>query len=228
MFTSLKNLFFPAVCAGCDTFLLSNENVICTRCRHEIPLTFHFSNPENEAVKKFYGKIPVEFAAAFVHYHKKGIVQEMIHNLKYKGVEEIGTLFGYWFAADLKNIPTLHQVNAIIPVPLHPKKLRSRGYNQVETFGKALAEQLQLPYHDQLLVRKIHSNTQTMKNLMGRSEVGNQSIFDVVFSAADHHKHYLLIDDVLTTGATLEACGRAILKIPGAKLSIVTIAMSHS
>lgn len=228
MFTLLKNLFFPAVCAGCDAFLLSNEKTICTYCRHEIPLTFHFSNRDNEAIKKFYGKIPVEFAAAFVHFHKKGIVQEMIHNLKYKGIEEIGTLFGHWFAADLKTVDVLQTVDAIVPVPLHPKKLRQRGYNQVETFGKALAEKLQLHYNDELLIRKINSKTQTMKNRSSRSEVGHSSIFDVQFSDADHDKHYLLIDDVLTTGATLEACGRAILKIPGSRLSIVTMAMSHS
>lgn len=227
MFTLLKNLFFPSVCAGCDAFLLSNEKTICTHCRHEIPLTFHFSNPENEAIKAFYGKIPVEFAAAFVHFHKKGIVQEIIHNLKYKGIEEIGTLFGDWFAADLKTVAVLQTVDAIVPVPLHPKKLRTRGYNQVETFGKALAEKLQFDYNDQLLIRKVYSKTQTKKNRSSRSEVGHSNIFDVQFSESDMHKHYLLIDDVLTTGATLEACGRAILKIPGAKISIVTIAMSH-
>jgi len=228
MFTLLKNLFFPAVCAGCDAFLLFNEKTICTFCRHEIPLTFHFLNPGNEAIKKFYGKIPVEFAAAFVHFHKKGIVQELIHNLKYRGIEEIGTLFGHWFATDLKTVTTLQTVDAIIPVPLHPKKLRSRGYNQVEPFGKALAESLQFDYNDRLLIRQVYSKTQTKKNRSSRSEVGNAQIFDVRFSDSDHNKHYLLIDDVLTTGATVEACGRAILKIPGAKLSIVTMAMSHS
>jgi len=228
MFTSLKNLFFPAVCAGCDAFLLTNEMVICTYCRHELPLTLHFSNPDNEAFKKFYGKIPVEFAAAFVYYHKKGMVQEMIHNLKYKGIEEIGTVLGHWFASDLKTIDILQTVDAIIPVPLHPKKLRQRGYNQVETFGKALSETLQLPYNDRLLIRTVYSKTQTTKNLLGRSEVNKSAIFDVVFSRNDHGKHYLLIDDVLTTGATLEACSRAILKIPDAKLSIVTMAMTHS
>ncbi|SDJ29321.1 ComF family protein [Flavobacterium noncentrifugens] len=228
MLTHLINLFFPRVCAGCDSLLLSNENVICTNCRHEIPVTNHFELPDNEAMKKFYGKIPVEFAAAFVYYHKKGIVQEMIHRLKYKGNEEVGTLFGLWFANELKKLPILKDVDAVVPVPLHPRKLRERGYNQVDSFGMALAESLTTDYQRHLLLRKIYSKTQTRKNLLKRSEIGNRDIFDVDFTEKDHHKHYLLVDDVLTTGSTLEACGRALLKIPGARISIVTIAMSHS
>ena len=228
MFTSLIHLFFPKVCAGCSALLANGESVICSHCRHDIPMTNHFLQPDNEAMKKFYGKIPVEFAAAFVYYHKKGIVQEMIHNLKYKGMEEIGSVFGHWFAANLREIDILKTADAIIPVPLHRKKLRQRGYNQVATFGQALSESLQIPYNDGILVRKVYSKTQTQKNLLGRSEVGNKEIFDVVFSESDHHKHFILIDDVLTTGSTLEACGKALLKIPGVKISIVCMAMSHS
>jgi len=228
MINSLINLFYPKVCCGCESFLLSNEQVICTRCRHEIPLTHHLSEPENEAMKKFYGKIPVEFAAAFVYYHKKGIVQEMIHNLKYRGQEDIGTLMANWSAADLQKIVTSFKVDAIIPVPLHPKKLRERGYNQVTAFGLALANEIGIPFNNDLLIRKIYSKTQTRKNLLGRSEVGKQDIFDVVFLEKDHHKHYLLIDDVLTTGSTLESCARALLKIPKVKISIFCMAMSHS
>lgn len=228
MFNSLINLFFPKVCAACDSFLSVNENVICTHCRHEIPLTNHSLNPQNEAMQKFYGKIPVEFAAAFVYFHKKGMVQEMIHNLKYKGHEEIGTAIGHWFAEDLKSHPIIHSIDAIIPVPLHPGKLRERGYNQVDSFGKALSEQLEIPFLEDLLLRNIYSKTQTRKNLLGRSEVSNQNIFGASFSEKDHNKHYLLIDDVLTTGSTLEACGRELLKIPGAKISIACMAMSHS
>ncbi|UQD55420.1 ComF family protein [Flavobacterium sp. K5-23] len=227
MFKNIINLFFPTVCTGCNSFLLSNENVICTICRHNIPLTNHHLNSENEAFKKFYGRVPVEYASALLYFHKKGIVQELIHNLKYKGQEEIGAVLGNWYAEDLKKMEILKTVNQIIPVPLHKKKLRKRGYNQVTTFGYALSKELNLNYNETLLFRKIYSKTQSQKNLLGRTE-GIEAVFDVLFTPEDHNKHFLLIDDVITTGATLEACSRALLKIPGAKISIVCMAMAQS
>lgn len=227
MFESIINLFFPKVCSGCSSFLLSNENVICTVCRHDIPLTNHHLNPENDAFKKFYGRIPVVHASALFYFHKKGIVQELIHNLKYKGHEEIGTILGEWYSEDLKNIDSLKSVDEIIPVPLHPKKLKERGYNQVTAFGTALSSSLNIDYNDSLLIRNVYSKTQSKKNLLGRTE-GIETIFDVSFTEKDHNKHFLLIDDVITTGATLEACSRALLKIPGAKISIVCMAMAQS
>jgi ComF family protein len=227
MFESIINLFFPKVCSGCSSFLLSNENVICTVCRHDIPLTNHHLNPENDAFKKFYGRIPVIHTSALFYFHKKGIVQELIHNLKYKGHEEIGTILGEWYAEDLKNINLLQSVDEIIPVPLHRRKLKERGYNQVTAFGKALSSSLKLGYNDSLLIRNVYSKTQSKKNLLGRTE-GIETIFDVSFTEKDHHKHFLLIDDVITTGATLEACSRALLKIPGAKISILCMAMAQS
>jgi ComF family protein len=227
MFESIINLFFPKVCSGCSSFLVANENVICTVCRHDIPLTNHHLNPENDAFKKFYGRIPVIHTSALFYFHKKGIVQELIHNLKYKGHEEIGTILGEWYAEDLKNIELLESVDEIIPVPLHPKKLKERGYNQVTAFGEAISSILNIDYNDSILIRNVYSKTQSKKTLLGRTE-GIENIFDVVFTEKNHNKHYLLIDDVITTGATLEACSRALMKIPGAKISIVCIAMAQS
>ena len=227
MFKSLVNLFFPPVCAGCHSFLLSNENVICTLCRHNMPLTNHHLNPENEAFKKFYGRIPVEYASALLYFHKRGIVQELIHNLKYKGQEEIGSVLGTWYAEDLKNSVIIQSIDEIIPVPLHKRKLRERGYNQVTNFGLSLSKNFNISYNPNLLVRNIYSKTQSKKNLLNRSD-GIDAIFDVAFTEKDHNKHFLLIDDVITTGSTLEACSHALLKIPGAKISIVCMAMAHS
>ena len=227
MFESIINLFFPKVCSGCNSFLLTNENVICTVCRHDIPLTNHHLNPENDASKKFYGRIPILHASALFYFHKKGIVQQLIHNLKYKGHEEIGSIVGEWYSEDLSRMEFIQTVDEIIPVPLHPRKLKERGYNQVTVFGKALSSSLNLTYNDSLLIRNIYSKTQSKKNLLGRTE-GIETIFDVSFSERDHNKHFLLIDDVITTGSTLEACSRALLKIPGAKISIVCMAMAQS
>jgi ComF family protein len=227
MFKHVINLFFPEVCAGCNALLLSDEKVICTGCRHNIPLTNHHLNLKNEAFGKFYGKLPVEFVSTMCYFHKKGIVQEMIHKLKYKGREEIGDVIGHWYAEDLKALQSTNDIDEIIPVPLHKKRLRERGYNQVTAFGKALSAGMGIPYNEDLLIRNGYSKTQTKKDLSGRS-MASQSIFDVVFTENDNNKHFLLIDDVLTTGSTLEACGRALMKIPGVKISIVCMAMSHS
>lgn len=227
MFKSFVNLFFPTVCAGCNSFLLLNENVICTVCRHEIPITNHHLNPENEAFKKFYGRVPVESVSALLYFHKKGIVQQLIHNLKYRGHQEIGSAIGNWFAEDLKTLEIIKNVDEIIPVPLHKKRFRERGYNQVTTFSKALSKNLVIPYNSTILFRNIYSKTQSKKDLLDRNEA-TSTVFDVAFSEKNHNKHFLLIDDVITSGATLEACAKALLKIPGAKISIITIAMAHS
>lgn len=227
MFQSIINLFFPKVCSGCNSFLLANEKVICTVCRHDIPLTNHHLIADNDAFKKFYGRIPIHHASALFYFHKKGIVQQLIHNLKYKGHEEIGTILGEWYAEDLRTIDLLQSVDQIIPVPLHRRKLKERGYNQVTAFSKALSLSLKVEYNNTLLVRTIYSKTQSKKNLLGRTE-GIESIFDVYFTEKDHNKHFLLIDDVITTGSTLEACSRALLKVPGARISIVCMAMAQS
>lgn len=192
-----------------------------------MPLTQYHLDPKNQAVKKFYGKIDIQFASTFLYFNKKGMVQELIHNLKYKGHEEIGTVLGNWYAEDLREIQLAIPFDVVIPVPLHPKKFKERGYNQVTTFGKALAEGLKIPYNDSVLYRKKYSKTQSKKNLLGRSE-NIENIFDAVLTEENQNKHFLIVDDVLTTGATLEACSRALLKIPGAKLSIVCMAMANS
>lgn len=227
MLKHLINLFFPRICAGCTTILLTNETVICTSCRHNLPLSNHHLLIENEAYKKFYGRVPVEHASAFLYFHKKGIVQELIHNLKYKGHEDIGALLGHWYGQDLKDILKATKPDEIIPVPLHPRKFKERGYNQVTSFGLALSEELEINYNSHLLKRMVYTKTQSKKNLLGRAE-GIENLFDVTFTEKDHGKHFLLMDDVITTGSTLEACSRALLKIPNAKISIVCMAMAQS
>jgi ComF family protein len=227
MLKKLLSLFFPDLCAGCAHILIENENLICIACRHKMPLTNHLLIHENEGFKKFYGRILVEHVSAMLYYHKKGVVQQLIYNLKYRGHQDIGTILGEWYVEDLKGIEKLQLVDFIVPVPLHKKRFKERGYNQVNSFCEAIASGLNKKYDATILVRNEYAVTQSKKNLTDRNAVlGNT--FETQFSVVHHNKHFLLIDDVLTTGATLEACGKAILKIPGAKLSILTIAMSQS
>ncbi|MBF6609362.1 MAG: ComF family protein [Flavobacterium sp.] len=227
MFKSLIDLFYPMVCCGCDAILLTGEITICTECRHNIPLSNHHLHPENEAFQKFYGRLPVESAMAMMLFKKSGIVQQMIHKLKYRGQQQIGTEIGKWYGDELRACHLLTDIDQIVPVPLHLKRLRERGYNQVSSFGKALADKLDVPMNESLLCRNLYTKTQTKKNLLGRSDL-KTALFSANFTAANHGQHFLLIDDVLTTGATLEACGKALLAIPDAKISIACMAMSHS
>ena len=226
MIQSIINLFFPKACAGCNSFLLKDEIVICTSCRHDIPLTNQHLSKNNDVFSKFYGRIPIEFASSLMYFHKKGIVQEMIHKLKYKGHQEIGEAIGYWYAEELKNVEELKDVDFIIPIPLHKKRFKERGYNQVTSFGEALSKSWNKSYNETILVRNVYSKTQTTKSILGRAEVV-ENIFGINYNESHHNKHFLLIDDVITTGSTLEACGRELLKIPGSKISIVCMAMTQ-
>lgn len=227
MLKYLTNLLFPKLCSGCDSLLLHNESIICSSCNHDLPYTQHHFLERNDTTKIFYGIIPLEFSASMLYFHKKGIVQKMIHSLKYKNHQEIGTLLGKWYAKDLETVEKIKTVTEIIPVPLHKKRLEERGYNQVTTFCEALAQGLHKPYNPNLLFRNRYSKTQTKKDKESRKEVAS-TLFDVNFTELDHNKHFLLVDDVITSGATLEACAKALLKIPNSKVSIVTIAYTLS
>ena len=227
MFTSLINLFYPKVCAGCDELLLTGEDVICLVCRHHIPLTNHLNLSNNEVMQKFYGRVPIESASALMYFHKKGIVQKIIHKLKYKNQQDIGRSLGTWYASILENHFEITDDMQIIPVPLHPKKLRERGYNQVTSFARALAEVLHIQLNESLLVRNYYSKTQTKKNLFGRTDI-KPTLFEARFSEEDQNKHFILVDDVITTGSTLEACCHGLLKIPGTKITVICMAFSES
>lgn len=226
MLKNLINLIFPQLCNGCNNLLLKNESRICTNCLYELPETHHHKITDNEVTMKFYGLVPIEFGASFLYFKSKGIVKQIIHNLKYRGKEEIGTLLGNLYAPNLESIVREQRVSEIIPVPLHPKRHKKRGYNQVTTFCEALSTNLNIPLNDALLVRNLYTETQTHKDKDARQYQTN--LFEAKFTEQDFDKHFLLIDDVITTGATLEKCARALLKIPNSKVSIVTIAFTQS
>ncbi|WP_158840478.1 ComF family protein [Polaribacter sp. L3A8] len=222
----LFNLFYPKLCANCEHQLTQNENVLCTFCRHDLPLTNFTSYIENKITKTFYGRVAIEKANSLLFYRKVGITKKLIHELKYKGNEEVGSFFGNWLGEILKENKEFVDIDVIIPVPLHPKKRRQRGYNQVTKFGKTLSKHLDKPLIENILLRTSTSKTQTFK---ARFERFNN--IDTKFQLSDFtilkNKHVLLIDDVITTGATLEACAKELQKTAGVKISILTMAYTE-
>lgn len=216
-------LFYPEVCLCCKEPLTFNETVICILCRHDLPLTNFSSEKDNLVEKSCYGRIPVESATALFYFFKKGKIQELIHALKYKNQQQVGTILGNWLGEDLLESGRFFGIDCIIPVPLHKNKLKSRGYNQVTTFGKSLAKKLNVTYEVNVLKRVSFTNTQTKKIRFDRWN-NVEELFIVENHEILNNKHILLIDDIFTTGATLEACYKAFKKTKGLKISIACMA----
>lgn len=174
----------------------------------------------------FRGRVQIAAATSLFFFHKKGKVQQLIHQLKYKGHQEIGTLLGYWLANDLKNNIRFKQLDCIVPIPVHPKKYKKRGYNQLTTFGKALSEILEIPFIEHELVKKGTTETQTHKGRIDRWK-NVKSSFVVKNKSVFKGKHILLIDDVVTTGATLEVCTQQLLLSENVKISVAVLAYTE-
>lgn len=225
MVINLLNLFFPKVCLGCNTYLVDNESYICTNCRHELPLTnFHLDN--NDAlVNVFYGRVKLEHATALMHFSKKGIVQQLMHNLKYRGHQEVGLFMGKWLGEELKTIGAYQQIDVVVPVPLHSSKLRQRGYNQVTKFGEELAKALEIEFNSKVLQKTMATKTQVFKDRLLRTS-GNSATFNLSENQTLKGKHILLVDDIITTGATIESCVNALLTIEGVKISVAAMAIT--
>ncbi|MBS1532953.1 MAG: ComF family protein [Bacteroidetes bacterium] len=219
-------LLFPEVCEACGITLVAGEQLICTDCRYNLPFTnFHFK-PDNMVAQQFWGKIHVEAAYAMCYFAKGGKMQHLMHQFKYKGRSKIGNLLGNIAAAQLQESSSYDNLDAIIPVPLHRKRLRKRGYNQSACFAQGIAEKLNIPVIEDNLVRVRATETQTHRSRFLRFE-NMQEVFQVLDPGALKNKYVLLVDDVITTGSTLESCGAELLKIEGLRLSIATIACAE-
>ena len=221
----MLNLFFPQVCEACSNVLVDNELVICTKCRHDLPVTnFHFEN--TDTVKNVvYGRVKLEQATALLHFSKKGVVQQLLHNLKYRGHQNISGFFGKWLGAELKTVEAYNQIDVVVPVPLYKTKLRQRGYNQVEQFGRAIAKSLNADYNDTILIKTKSTKTKVFKGRLSRWN-DDGAVFAISDNLSLKGKHILLVDDIITTGATVEACATELLKIDNIKLSLATMAIA--
>lgn len=219
-------LLFPELCPACNTSLVAGEHVICSDCRYNLPFTNFHTQPGNIVAQQFYGKINVEYVYALYFFNKGGKVQNLMHHFKYNGMKQIGNVLGNIAGSQLKQNPIIDTVDYIIPVPLHKKRLQERGYNQSACFADGLAEKLNATVELNTLIRKKATATQTHKSRFARFE-NMQEVFAVDKPEQLAGKHVLLVDDIVTTGSTLEACGIELLKVPGLKLSIATIAYAE-
>ena len=216
------SLLFPRLCYACGNHLLRNENLICTGCYVSIPRTNYHLKPENPVAQLFWGRCLVEKAAAFSYYSRGSRIRNLIHKLKYKGIKEIGSELGRIYAVSLKSSGFTSGIDVIIPVPLHASKKRSRGFNQSECISEGIADVTGLPVDTLSLVRTASSDTQTRRSRYERW-TNVESIFQVVDPEAIKSKHILLVDDVITTGSTIESCVNELLKTEGVKVSVAAI-----
>ncbi len=221
------SLFFPRLCLACQQQAPPSEHFICIRCQFFLPKTNFHLEPENSFTEKFWGRVKLQAGAALYHFTKGGRTQALIHQLKYKGKTKLGYKLGELYGRHLLQSPVFSTVDLIVPVPLHPKKKRLRGFNQSELIVHGLSDTMQKPWTSDILIRKEMTATQTQKNRMDRFENVRQA-FHLVDQAAIRGKHILLVDDVLTTGATLEACALVLQEANDVKISMVTIAMASS
>ncbi|MEM1259576.1 MAG: ComF family protein [Bacteroidota bacterium] len=219
----INSILLPPMCFGCTAQLSGGEHLLCTVCRHDLPLTDYNFNQENAVDRIFYGRVRIEKAASFLYYSKQGIVKNLLHYLKYKNQQNVGEFIGDWFGAKIANEDSLN-VDIVVPVPLHPKRLKKRGYNQVELFGKKLSAHLKAEFRDDILIKTENAKTQTKKNRLARWK-NSQDLFVIKHSKGTDDKNLLLVDDVITTGATIEACATALLQIPNAKIYVATMAV---
>lgn len=217
-----SNLFFPNSCVVCGKKLLETEEGVCLSCIYKLPRTNNFKEHDNAAEILMAGRFPFERIASFCVYSKNGIMTPLIHQLKYRGGKEIGVLLGKLYGKDLVGSDFLKKVDYIVPVPLHRKKLKKRGYNQAEMIGKGLSEATSIPLNTGNLIRAIHNPTQTKRTKTQRWE-NVKNIFDVKNPQNFENKHILLVDDVITTGSTIEACSIALQKCNNIKISVVTL-----
>jgi len=222
--TDLGALFFPKYCSSCNRNLMHYEKAVCMHCLTHLPRLQLHDERDNAVEKLFWGRIDVEAATAFLSMPRNGISHRLIHRLKYHGDQEVGERLGALFAHELLESERMKGIDVIVPVPLHPKKLHVRGYNQCDCIARGMAETLGAEISLNNLTRTHFSATQTRRGRISRwSNV--KDIFWVREPEKFENKRILLVDDVITTGATIEACATALLKINGVQLSVGALAI---
>jgi len=222
IWNSCVDLVFPDFCEVCSELLIKGEKSICLSCFYEMPKTHYWKETENEIEKIFWGKVNIERACALFFYRKGSNFRPLIHKLKYQGSYKLGMRLGEELGFHLKSAPLYKDVDLIVPVPLHPKKERQRGYNQSNCISKGISEIMNIPVETNSLIRTQYTETQTLKAKQERWE-NVSDIFALKSTSSIENKHILLVDDVITTGSTMEACSTTILNNCNCKVSLASI-----
>jgi ComF family protein len=223
--SDLTDLFFPKLCITCGNRLISQEHYLCMNCWYDLPVTNFHKNADNKVAQLFWGRVEIENATSFFGYKKGSRYRELIHFIKYKGLKELGFETGRRFGLVLAKTVEFNKIDVVVPVPLHKRKLKKRGFNQSDWIASGIAEALKKPVSTENLFRHIYTQTQTKKNRFERF-VNVEGIFAIKEPYKFEGKHILLIDDVVTTGSTLEACAVELLKLRDTKVSIATLAFA--
>lgn len=219
------SLIYPETCCACKSLLADGEEHLCIYCLHGLPKTDFIHYRENQLSRIFWGRMRLETGTSLFYFQKGGKVQRVIHQFKYRGNTDLGFFLGTMLGVSMQSADLYAGLDLIIPVPLHPAKERKRGFNQSRVIGEGIAHVLSKPCPGHLLVRNEYTSTQTKKSRFNRWE-NVSAVFEVPDAGLIEGKNILLVDDVVTTGSTLEACGQRLLEIPGTKLWIATLAIT--
>jgi ComF family protein len=217
------SLFFPSYCFGCNQSLVKGEDTLCTRCLLELPKTYYHLLDENPIKNKLTGRLPLKHALAFLKFRKTGIVQHLLHQLKYNNQPEVGVKLGRNYGQELFKSGFQNEFDVIVPVPLHSSRQKKRGYNQSSKFAEGLSYAMGIPWDESISIRTTTAATQTKKSKQERWD-NVKSVFDIRESEKIKDLRILLVDDVITTGATVEACGQHLVESGCSELSIACIA----
>jgi ComF family protein len=221
---SFLHLMFPHVCSGCGSDILTDESALCMRCINSMPETNFELHPNNPVDKMFWGRLPLVTATGQFYFTKESLMQHLMHQFKYKGNKDLGLQLGRIMGDQLQR-SGLFRADALVPLPLFPSKEKRRGYNQATILCNGIAESMNISVLDKVIIRPQHTETQTKKGRIERWK-NMEGKFVLADPAAIRNKHVLLVDDVVTTGATLEACGNELLKAADVRLSIATLCVA--
>lgn len=226
MFSDFLSLIFPNTCVSCMNYLYKGESFLCTKCKYDLPKTNYHLEHENVLMKRFWGKVPISYALSYLKFIKGGSVQKILFSIKYEGMKDGARVLGLWFGLDLSKEGYDKKFDLILPVPMHKKKLKIRGYNQSDFFAEGLAEAMQVNYSSALFERVSENTSQTKKSRFERW-LNVKDIYKLKDAEAVKDKHVLLADDVITTGATFEACAKELFDNGAREVSIIAIASAQ-